>query len=90
MKENAENAQMMKMYREHVLGEKPVEGIVPLSAIAPAAPKPAGSRKKSAPSATSFTGSLDSKAARNAGSLFHFHGNGCDRSQRRRDSFIIF
>ena len=32
---------MMAMYREHVLGEKPTPGMVPLSAIAPAAPKPA-------------------------------------------------
>jgi hypothetical protein len=32
---------MMKMYREHVLGEKPQVNVVPLSAIAPAAPKPA-------------------------------------------------
>jgi uncharacterized radical SAM superfamily Fe-S cluster-containing enzyme len=39
MKEKAEQDQMMKLYREHVLGEKPVEGLVPLSAIAPA-PKP--------------------------------------------------
>jgi hypothetical protein len=39
LKEDAKNAEMMKMYREHVLGEKPTEGIVPLSAIAPA-PKP--------------------------------------------------
>jgi 7,8-dihydro-6-hydroxymethylpterin dimethyltransferase len=40
MKEKAENDRMMKLYRENVLGEKPVEGgIVPLSAIAPAAPK---------------------------------------------------
>src|SRR5271169_3051620 len=40
MKEKAENDRMMKLYRETVLGEKPVEGgIVPLSAIAPAAPK---------------------------------------------------
>ena len=30
---------MMEMYREHVLGEKPTPGIVPLTAIAPAAPK---------------------------------------------------
>ena len=27
---------MMKMYREHVLGEKPVEGLVRLDSIAPA------------------------------------------------------
>jgi len=39
LKEKAEHDQMMKLYREHVLGEKPVEGLVPLSAIAPA-PKP--------------------------------------------------
>ena len=39
LKDKAENDQMMKLYREHVLGEKPVEGLVPLSAIAPAAPK---------------------------------------------------
>ena len=38
-KEDAENAQMMAMYNEHVLGEKPTPGMVPLSAIAPAAPK---------------------------------------------------
>ena len=36
LKEKAEQEQMMKLYREHVLGEKPVEGLVPLSAIAPA------------------------------------------------------
>ena len=35
------DAEMMKMYREHVLGEKPQVDVVPLSAIAPAAPKPA-------------------------------------------------
>jgi uncharacterized radical SAM superfamily Fe-S cluster-containing enzyme len=35
------DAEMMKMYREHVLGEKPQADVVPLSAIAPAAPKPA-------------------------------------------------
>jgi uncharacterized radical SAM superfamily Fe-S cluster-containing enzyme len=40
MKEEAENARMLAMYKEHVLGERPTQGIVPLSAIAPAAPKP--------------------------------------------------
>ena len=40
LKEQAKNEQMMKLYREHVLGEKPVADMVPLSAIAPAAPKP--------------------------------------------------
>jgi hypothetical protein len=33
---DAENAKMAKLYREHVLGEKPVEGLVSLSAIRPA------------------------------------------------------
>ena len=34
----AENARMAKLYREHVLGEKPVEGLVTLGSIAPAKP----------------------------------------------------
>jgi hypothetical protein len=34
----AENARMAKLYREHILGEKPVEGLVSLDAIAPAKP----------------------------------------------------
>ena len=34
--EDAENAKMAKLYREHVLGEKPVEGLVSLDAIKPA------------------------------------------------------
>jgi len=38
LKQDAENAQMAKLYREHVLGEKPVEGLVSLSSIAPAKP----------------------------------------------------
>ena len=47
MKEKAESERMMKLYRENVLGEKPVEGgIVPLSAIAPAAPKAKPVEKK--------------------------------------------
>jgi hypothetical protein len=36
MKQDAENARMAKLYREHVLGEKPVEGLVSLGSIAPA------------------------------------------------------
>ena len=35
---DAENARMAKLYREHVLGEKPVEGLVSLESIAPAKP----------------------------------------------------
>jgi hypothetical protein len=38
LKQDAENAQMAKLYREHVLGEKPVEGLVRLDSIAPAKP----------------------------------------------------
>ncbi len=39
LKKDAEDARMQAMYNEHVLGVKPVEGgIVPISAIAPAAP----------------------------------------------------
>ncbi len=36
MKTDAENAKMAKLYREHVLGEKPVEGLVSLGDIRPA------------------------------------------------------
>jgi len=36
VKQDAENARMAKLYREHVLGEKPVEGLVSLDSIAPA------------------------------------------------------
>ncbi len=36
----AENERMMKLYREHVLGEKPQNDLVPITGIAPA-PKPA-------------------------------------------------
>jgi 7,8-dihydro-6-hydroxymethylpterin dimethyltransferase len=45
-KEDAENARMLAMYKEHVLGEKPTPGMVPLSAIAPAAPKPAATQEE--------------------------------------------
>src|SRR5882724_6545142 len=45
-KEAAENAHMLAMYNEHVLGEKPTPGMVPLSAIAPAAPKPAATQEE--------------------------------------------
>lgn len=36
----AENERMMRLYREHVLGEKPQGDLVPIASIAPAA-KPA-------------------------------------------------
>ncbi|MDE3148176.1 MAG: radical SAM protein, partial [Acidobacteriota bacterium] len=38
LKQDAENARMAKLYREHVLGEKPVEGLVRLDSITPAKP----------------------------------------------------
>ncbi|HEV2199701.1 MAG TPA: radical SAM protein [Bryobacteraceae bacterium] len=39
LKADAENARMMKLYQEHILGEKPVEGgIVPITSILPATP----------------------------------------------------
>src|ERR1700691_2958834 len=40
LKQDAENARMAELYREHVLGEKPVEGLISIDSIAPA-PKPA-------------------------------------------------
>jgi len=36
VKQDAENAKMAKLYREHVLGEKPIEGLVRLDSIRPA------------------------------------------------------
>jgi hypothetical protein len=36
VKLDAENAKMAKLYREHVLGEKPIEGLVRLDSIRPA------------------------------------------------------
>jgi len=38
--EQAKNDHMMKLYREHVLGEKPAADMVPLTSIAPATVKP--------------------------------------------------
>jgi hypothetical protein len=38
LKHDAENSRMAQLYREHVLGEKPVEGLVTLGSIAPAKP----------------------------------------------------
>jgi len=38
LKQEAENAHMASLYREHVLGEKPIEGLVTLSSIGPAKP----------------------------------------------------
>jgi 7,8-dihydro-6-hydroxymethylpterin dimethyltransferase len=38
MKQDAENARMAALYRQHVLGEKPVEGMVSVDSITPAKP----------------------------------------------------
>ena len=46
MKHKAEHERMMKLYKEHVLGEKAPEGIVPISSIAPAAPVAKSAEKK--------------------------------------------
>jgi 7,8-dihydro-6-hydroxymethylpterin dimethyltransferase len=48
LKESAKNEQMMKLYREQVLGEKQVADMVPLSSIAPAASKAAPVEKSEA------------------------------------------
>ncbi len=36
LKQDAENARMAQLYRQHILGEKPTEDIVPITSIAPA------------------------------------------------------
>ena len=41
IKADAENAKMARLYREHVLGEKPKEGFIPLDTLIAPAPKPA-------------------------------------------------
>src|SRR5271155_798345 len=41
IKTDAENAKMARLYREHVLGEKPKDGFIPLDTLIAPAPKPA-------------------------------------------------
>ena len=48
LKQDAENARMAKLYREHVLGEKPVEGLVSINSIVPA-PKAAPAQETAEP-----------------------------------------
>src|SRR5579863_7645292 len=48
VKQDAENARMAKLYREQVLGEKPVEGLVRLDSIAPAKPAAKPARQEEA------------------------------------------
>ena len=40
IKADAENAKMARLYREHVLGQKPQEGFIPLDTLISPAPKP--------------------------------------------------
>jgi uncharacterized radical SAM superfamily Fe-S cluster-containing enzyme len=40
IKQDAENAKMARLYREHVLGEKAKEGFIPLDSLIAPAPKP--------------------------------------------------
>jgi hypothetical protein len=47
LKQKIENEKMMRMYREHVLGEKKVEGFVPLDGLlGSTTPKPAPKETK--------------------------------------------
>ncbi len=49
IKADAENAKMARLYREHVLGEKPKEGFIPLDTLIAPAPKPAPAANKEEP-----------------------------------------
>ena len=49
MKQDAENAQMARLYREHVLGEKPKENFIAIDTLIAPAPKAADSAKKEEP-----------------------------------------
>src|SRR6201985_2202155 len=49
IKADAENAKMARLYREHVLGEKPKEGFIPLDTLISPAPKPAPAANKEEP-----------------------------------------
>ena len=46
LKEQAKNEQMMKLYREQVLGEKPQNDLVPLTNLIATAPKPADKKEE--------------------------------------------
>src|SRR6202161_1100205 len=49
IKQDAENAKMARLYREHVLGEKPKEGFIPLDTLIAPAPKPAPAANRQEP-----------------------------------------
>ena len=46
MKQDAENAQMARLYREHVLGEKPKENFIGIDSLIASAPKTAPAAKE--------------------------------------------
>jgi tetraether lipid synthase len=46
IKADAENAKMSRLYREHVLGEKPMEGFIPLDTLISPAPKAAPAKSE--------------------------------------------
>jgi hypothetical protein len=49
MKQDAENAQMARLYREHVLGEKPKENFIAIDTLIAPAPKATEDAKKEEP-----------------------------------------
>jgi uncharacterized radical SAM superfamily Fe-S cluster-containing enzyme len=49
LKQDAENAKMARLYREHVLGEKPQEGFIPVDTLIAPAPKPAAKQEEAEP-----------------------------------------
>jgi hypothetical protein len=46
IKADAESAKMARLYREHVLGEKPMEGFIPLDTLISPAPKAAPAKSE--------------------------------------------
>jgi hypothetical protein len=46
LKKKLENEKMMRLYREHILGEKRVEGFVPLDGLLGSTAKPAEAEKQ--------------------------------------------
>ena len=70
IKQDAENAKMARLYREHVLGEKPKEGFIPLDTLIAPAPKPAPSGQRRAGYGRLVLSPENRKKAANNGSLF--------------------
>ena len=79
---------MLAMYKEHVLGEKPTPGIVPLSAIAPGRPQARREdRSRWLLRRLDFPDSPGSRAARLARQSFHWWRLYAEA--RRQGSFLI-